>query len=238
MYNTVLGAKALKPDGSAFYYSDYRTDARKTFHPDKWPCCSGTLPQIAADYRISVYFKDPRGVFVNLYIPSVAQWVQGGSQVSIKQWGDYPYAPVVNFQITAARPVEFAFRLRIPEWAGERARVRVNNEQSRAVRPGSFATIQRLWRTGDRVELELPLSVRLQRIDEQHSNTVALQRGPLVLFPIEPGSGSVQRRELLNVQERAGTNAEWETRTSAGTMRFLPFSAIHDETYSTYLTAI
>ncbi len=116
--------------------------------------------------------------------------------------------------------------------------MRVNTERSRAVRPGSFATMQRLWRTDDRVELELPLSVRLQRIDEQHPNTVALQRGPLVLFPVEPGSGSVQRRELLNVQERAGTNAEWEMRTPTGTMRFLPFSAIHDETYSTYLTAI
>ena len=237
MYNTVLGAKALRPDGSAFYYSDYRADAHKTFHPDKWPCCSGTLPQIAADYRISSYFKDPRGVFVNLYIPSVARWAQGGSQISIKQWGDYPYTPGIEFQITASKPAEFALRLRIPEWVGEGARVRVNAEQPRSVRPGTFAAIQRTWRTGDHVELELPLSVRLQRIDEQHTNIVALQRGPLVLFPVQPESGSVERRELLKVQGKAGSKTEWEVATGAGKLRLLPFMGIRDETYSTYLTA-
>src|SRR5579871_5886277 len=56
MYNTALGAKPILSDGSTFYYSDYTFQARKVFHWDKWPCCSGTLPQIAADYRISAYF--------------------------------------------------------------------------------------------------------------------------------------------------------------------------------------
>ena len=51
MYNTVLGAKALQQDGKAFYNSDYHIQGRKTYVADgnEWPCCSGTLPQIAAD---------------------------------------------------------------------------------------------------------------------------------------------------------------------------------------------
>ncbi len=238
MYNTVLGAKALEADGSAFYYSDYRADARKTFHPDKWPCCSGTLPQIAADYRISTYFKDEHGVFVNLYIPSVVRWTQGGSQLSLKQSGDYPFKPGTEFQITASKPTEFALRLRIPEWAGEQARLRVNGERPRSVQPGTFAAIQRLWRTGDHVELELPLTMRLEAIDAQHPNTVALQRGPLVLFPIEPANSPVTRGELLNVQQKRGTSAEWEATLATGNLRFLPFTAIRDESYSTYLSVV
>ena len=60
-YNTVLGATPIQPDGRAFYYSDYTRRAQKSFHPDRWPCCSGTLPMIAADYAISACFADPAG---------------------------------------------------------------------------------------------------------------------------------------------------------------------------------
>ena len=78
MYNTVLGAKPLQPDGRAFYYSDYNFDGRKVYKQAHWPCCSGTLPQVAADYRINTYFRDPAGVYVNLYIPSTVRWTHNG----------------------------------------------------------------------------------------------------------------------------------------------------------------
>ena len=44
LYNTVLGARPIQPDGHAFYYSDYTYNATKVFHDGNWPCCSGTLP--------------------------------------------------------------------------------------------------------------------------------------------------------------------------------------------------
>src|SRR5262249_45544457 len=60
MYNAALGAKPLNPHGKAFYYSNYHSHAHKAYYdgngnvyPDEWPCCSGTLGQLAADYRIS-----------------------------------------------------------------------------------------------------------------------------------------------------------------------------------------
>ena len=57
MYNTVLGAKPLMADGRTFYYSDYNFAGRKVYRDDQhWACCSGTLPQVAADYRINTYF--------------------------------------------------------------------------------------------------------------------------------------------------------------------------------------
>jgi len=62
MYNTVLGAKPLEADGHAFYYSDYNFHGTKVFHDSRWPCCSGTLTQIAADYGISSYFRDADGI--------------------------------------------------------------------------------------------------------------------------------------------------------------------------------
>ncbi len=70
LYNTVLGALPMKPDGTSFYYADYNGNGSKTYFDYKCPCCSGTLGQIVADYAISTYFTSPRGVTVNLYTPS------------------------------------------------------------------------------------------------------------------------------------------------------------------------
>ena len=53
LYNTVAGAKPLHPDGVSFYYSDYNNDqaAKKVYYKDKWPCCSGTFPQLSRGLR-------------------------------------------------------------------------------------------------------------------------------------------------------------------------------------------
>ena len=45
MYNTVLGAKPLKSDGSAFYYSDYTFKRHKTYSNHRWPCCRVHCPK-------------------------------------------------------------------------------------------------------------------------------------------------------------------------------------------------
>src|SRR4029077_2951473 len=55
MFNTVLGARPMQPDGRAFYYADYNARGHKVFSSHRFPCCSGTLPQVATDYGINAY---------------------------------------------------------------------------------------------------------------------------------------------------------------------------------------
>ena len=74
LYNTILGAWPIQADGTSFYYSDYATTGKKVWYGDKWPCCSGTFPQLAADYHISTYLRSADGVYVNLFTPSSVQW--------------------------------------------------------------------------------------------------------------------------------------------------------------------
>jgi DUF1680 family protein len=180
MYNTVLGSLPLESDGRTYYYSDYNFKARKVYHKERWACCSGTLPQVAADYRINTYFRDARGVYVNLYIPSTVKWTQGRAQLELTQKSEYPYDSDVQFEVKASRAAEFAVNLRIPAWA-EGASVSVNGKRE-AVLAGTFVSVWREWKSGDRIELELPLTARLEVIDAQHPDTVALLVGPLVLF--------------------------------------------------------
>jgi hypothetical protein len=236
LYNSVLGAKPLQPDGRAFYYSDYNFQGRKIYHRDKWPCCSGTLPQIAADYRISAYLWDAMGVYVNLYLPSTLRWTNGGARLELTQSGAYPLSPEINVQIRASRPTNFALRLRIPEWAGDRGILRVNGKSvSIRVSGATFATLRRTWKDGDRVELELPLPIRLEAVDKLHPDTVAVVRGPLVLFALTDKAPQVTRPQLLAVRQTMPGSEEFLVDTGTSSLRLRPFTAIQDEPYSAYL---
>jgi hypothetical protein len=233
MYNTVLGAKPLQPDGRTFYYSDYNFQGRKVYHNNRWPCCSGTLPQMAADYRINTYFRDPGGIYVNLYIPSTLRWSQEKTQLALSQKSSYPFDSVVQFEITASRRLEFALNFRIPSWA-EGASISVNGKRiAESVNPGNFATVRRQWKTGDDIELDLPLTKRLESIDPRHPDTVALLCGPLVLFAITDKAPVVTRQQLL-AAKKTGLQ-DWQVETAGTPLKMLPFTAIADEQYSTYL---
>jgi DUF1680 family protein len=234
MYNTVLGAKPLLADGSTFYYSDCNFHGSKLYKHDHWPCCSGTLPQVAADYRINSYFFDSNGIYVNLYIPSTLHWTQDGTRVSLTQRSEYPFESVVNFEITVSETKEFEIHLRIPAWTHD-ASILVNGKTvptSGAV--GQFVTLRRSWKNGDRIEMNLPMKLRLEAIDPQHPQTVALLCGPLVLFAITDVPPVVTAQQLLAARKTGPQ--QWQAKTDGGTLDLLPFTAIWDQQYSTYLT--
>jgi DUF1680 family protein len=231
MYNTVLGSLPLEADGRTYYYSDYNLKGRKVYHKERWACCSGTLPQVAADYRINTYFRDASGVYVNLYIPSTLKWMQGGAQVELTQKGEYPYEPQIEFEVKVSRAALFAVNLRIPAWA-EGASVSVNGKRE-AASAGIFARVERQWKDGDRIAVELPLKARLEAVDPQHADTVALLAGPVVLFAVTDGEPKVARAQLLAAKK---TGAEsWRVETAGGAMKMLPFTGIEDQQYTTYL---
>lgn len=234
MYNTVLGAKPLMPDGRTFYYSDYNFKGRKVYRPEQhWACCSGTLPQVAADYRINTYFRDPQGVWVNLFIPSELRWMHDGANFVLTQKSDYPFDSVVQFDIKTSAAKELTLSFRTPAWVNN-ASISVNGQRwEGTVAPGTFAPIHRQWRSGDRVELDMPMALRLEAIDPQHANTVALLFGPLVLFAITDNQPLVTRADLLAAKRIS--QRRWQVGTPTETLKLAPFIDIEDEGYSTYL---
>ena len=233
-YNTVQGSKPLLSDGSAFYYSDYNPDGGKRYARDKWPCCSGTLPQVAADYRISTYLHDDNGVYVNLYVPSTLTWKRNAGRVRLSQESAYPADGTVHLRIESAPDKAFTVHLRIPEWAGNGAAISINGVRySGAVRGGEFASLKRTWRSNDRIDLVLPMTTRLEPVDAETPGTVALLRGPLVLFPLGNGSRTFREGDLLAARKLS--TDEWLVQSMQGDVHFRPFTSIHEEAYSTYV---
>jgi uncharacterized protein len=79
------------------------------------------------------------------------------------------------------------------------------------------------------------MTARLEAIDRQHPQTVALVRGPLVLFAVTEDAPVVTRSQLL-AAVRLPQQSAWQVDTASGPLRFLPFTAIQDQRYTTYLT--
>jgi hypothetical protein len=242
LHNTVLGALPLQPDGRSFYSSDYNQAGKRIYSVHRWPCCSGTLPQVVADYGINSYLRDPSGIWVNLYQPSALRWTEGSRTITLEQTSAYPEDETIRLLLTASRPAAFAIRLRIPAWAQNTATLRVNNRPQDLLVEKGFATLERVWRTGDLIDLTLPMPLRLQPLPAnsgpEHPDIVALMRGPLVLFALRsPGAtGPLQLpREALLAAQRTAPR-EWTVTTAAGKCRMVPFTDIGDSEYSTYLT--
>ena len=234
LYNTILGARPIRPDGVSFYYADYNSVARKSDYEQKWPCCSGTFPQLTADYGISSYFRSARGINVNLYVPSRVSWIQGSAHASLIQRTSYPTDGDISLRLALSHPERFTIALRIPRWASTNSKATLNGSGVNAqLQPGTWLKIDRSWKDGDQIELSLGMPLRLETIDDRHPATVALLYGPVALFAIQPGAQTITQKQLLAAQ-RMGNSSAWEIATDSGKIRMLTYSEIKEQTYRLY----
>jgi len=237
LYNTILGAWPIQADGTSFYYSDYANTGKKVWYKDKWPCCSGTFPQLAADYHVSTYLRSHDGVYVNLFTPSSVHWTDGGSKFQLTQTTRYPFDNKIEIQISASQPHEHTVYVRIPAWATPDPVVMVNGRTvTTQVEPGSFAALHNTWKDGDRIQVELPMPLRLEMVDANHPNLVALVQGPLVLMAIADSRPTFDRQALLQARAANNERGDWTAiSASGGDVAMRPFKKIDKESYSTYV---
>jgi DUF1680 family protein len=235
LYNTIGGATPILADGTSFYYSDYNYEGRKVHYRDQWPCCSGTFPQLTADYGISSYYRGRDGIYVNLFIPSRVTWSQNNTQCTLTQTTEYPRANTTQLAFAMARPENFTAYIRIPAWAGAKTTCSVNGRSTaETIEPGKFLAVQRTWKDGDRIELEFEMPLRLEPVDDQNPNNVALMRGPLALFAVGEIPSHLTRKQLLAATAVAKSSDDWSAKTDAGGLTLRPFTAIMSERYRLY----
>ena len=237
LYNTILGAWPIQADGTSFYYSDYANTGKKVWYKDKWPCCSGTFPQLAADYHVSTYLRSPDGVYVNLFTPSSGRWTDGSTTFGLAQTTEYPFENKVAIQVSASQPHDQTIYVRIPAWAKREPIVMVNGERVKSgIEPGSFAALKKTWKTGDRIEIEFPMPLRLEAVDANHPTLVALVQGPLVLMAISDSQPEFDSQALLQAKPVKNKLGDWTaTSSSGGNVTMRPFMSIDKESYSTYV---
>ena len=237
LYNTIAGATPILEDGTTFYYADYSDIAKKVHYKDKWPCCSGTFPQLTADYGISSYFKSQDGIYVNLFVPSRVSWSQSSSRCTLTQTTSYPAGYTTQLDLALTQPESFTMNIRIPSWAGPKTSISLNaNRIHEEITPGKFLPLQRTWKDGDRVEVEFDLPLRLEQVDNENANRVALMHGPIALFGVGEIPSRISRKELLAATRVSPSGPDWTVRTESGTLTLRPFASIMSENYRLYQT--
>jgi hypothetical protein len=160
----------VENSGTMFSYSPYevyRCCQHNVSHG--WPYFAEELWLATAD----------RGLCASLYAASeVTAKVGEGVSVSIVEQTDYPFDSSIDFAISTKEPVKFPLYVRIPGWA-ETAGLKVNGEQiSLKTEPLRYARLERVWRNGDRVQLELPMRITVRRW-AKNNHAASVDYGPL-----------------------------------------------------------
>ena len=141
-------------------------------------CCTGTAFEEYSKLNDSIYYRDERGITVNLYIASELD--DHERAIGLRQDTRFPDEPRTSFTITKAPASAWTLRLRIPSWTSAAA-VKVNGRLLEATPgAGSYLSISRAWKKGDRVDLELPMSLAAEPFADEPREQAFLY-GPLVL---------------------------------------------------------
>jgi hypothetical protein len=183
IYNALFAAQS--PDGRHLRYFS-PLEGNRVYWPDDTYCCPSSYRRIISELPGMIYYRWKGGLAINLYAASQAKVDLGeGVSLTVRQESDYPSSGRVVVHLDPSPAARFPLRLRIPAWAAN-ARVAVNGQPlGQAIAPGAFLEIEREWKGGDQVTVELPMAWRLVRGRARQSGRVAVMRGPQV-FCLNP----------------------------------------------------
>jgi len=182
VHNTLFAAQS--PDGRRLRYFA-PLEGKREYWPGDTYCCPCNYRRIVSELPQMIYYRTRGGLAVNLYTASEAKTEAGGAALVVRQETDYPNSGKVVLRLDPAAPARFPLRLRVPLWAAG-AKAAVNGQAVEGpLRPGTFLEIDREWKVGDAVTLDLPLAWRLVKGRKRQSGRAAVMRGPLV-FCLNP----------------------------------------------------
>jgi hypothetical protein len=176
IYNQLLGAQDPH-NGNICYFTPLV--GRK--HPGPGiNCCVSSEPRGIAMIPQIAWGSRDGGLAVLLYAPGDAVIpVRGGLPVKISTATTYPHQGGVTITLQPPGPAKFPVFLRVPAWCESyTAEVRGNQITGKA---GQFLRLDRTWRPGDAIDIDMDLSVRVTPGGAAYPNYVALERGPQVL---------------------------------------------------------
>ncbi|NYD67523.1 glycoside hydrolase family 127 protein [Agromyces atrinae] len=227
-FNSFLSGIDL--DGDAYFYTNPLRQVRDLPYPLRMPgetaldpvpapppsderlrteylsvfCCPPNVARTLAQFHERAMAVTEGTLWVHQYGSAEASVDLGaGRTLRVRETTDYPWDETIAFEVLEATGVA-AIRLRIPGWSSG-ATITVNGEPVEVSEPGTYTSVEREWSAGDRLNLTLPMPVRMlraNRLAEEVTNQVALQRGPLV-YALE--SHDAPGAALENIALRRGT---------------------------------
>ena len=206
-YNALLASISL--DGTRYFYTNALRQVRDLPYPLRMPgdtgqhpvpappasdarlretylscfCCPPNIARTLARFHERAASVSQDGLYVHQYGGSTIRFaLPDGRSLALRETSDYPWNGRIAFTVEEATGGGMPLHLRVPGWSKD-AVLTVNGEPTAIADPGGYAAIDREWRAGDVVVLDLPMPVRMlraHRLAEEATNQVAVQRGPVV----------------------------------------------------------
>jgi hypothetical protein len=163
-------APGIQNSGTMLSYSPFQV----------YRCCQHNIshgwPYFAEELWLAT---SDAGLCASLYSESeVTAKVADGQEVKIAETTNYPFEEKVEFKLSTAKPVKFPLYLRVPKWTTSAAVLVNGQDVSVESHPPCYLVIDREWKEGDTVTLELPMQVALRTWTRNH-NSVSVDLGPL-----------------------------------------------------------
>ena len=193
LYNSILSGISLS--GTEFFYTnplavsdDYPYQLRWSGGRKKYitlsNCCPPNVVRTIAEVGNYAYSISEKGLYVNLYGGNTLHThLKNGIILQLDQQSNYPWDGSVKIVLQKIQKESLSVFLRIPGWCAH-AKLTVNGIPSTVtLTSGEYAEIRKQWKTGDVIELILPMTVNLMEANplvEETRNQVAVKRGPIV----------------------------------------------------------
>jgi len=255
LYNHILSSQH-PVEGRVCYFLSLGMGSKKGFGSkhNNFSCCMGSGFENHSKYGGAIYSYSPEAgqpgaafggaLYVNLYIPSVLTWKE--KDVVLKMETAYPEKGKVNIRLEECPTQTFEINLRHPAWATSGTIIRVNgSKQNIQATPGSFITLNRKWKKGDRIEIDFPMSLYTVAMPD-NADRRAVFYGPSLLAGV---FGSEERKmgdiPVFVNEEKSMT--DYIKRTSETPLRFvtlpaggidnvtlMPFYQVYDQYQTVY----
>jgi DUF1680 family protein len=181
LYNHILPSQDPERGGFVYFTSmrpgHYRTYSSDT--EDFW-CCTDTGMENHAKYGQFIYAHSGNRLWVDLLVPSELTWTNQG--VTLRLETRFPENGRATLKLSAKEPRELAIAIRHPGWLkrGE-LKLAINDaRQNIQSLPGSYVVLERTWKTGDRIDVEWPLTIRTEMLPRS-KEWISILWGPIAL---------------------------------------------------------
>jgi DUF1680 family protein len=217
LYNSLLAGVSL--DGTKFFYPN-PLESEGNYERSPWfgcACCPGNITRFLPSLPGCFYARQNDKIFVNLFASSVADiGLDDGRHIMLTQDTQYPWDGAVRITVAPEKKSRFTVAVRIPGWARnevvpgglyhfsdtntETATLTVNGDPVPLNVQSGYVELNRKWKKGDVIALNLPMPVRRILADDQvkaDTGRVALQRGPIVFCAEWPDNPNGKVRHLV-----------------------------------------
>jgi DUF1680 family protein len=187
LFNSRLGTQ--DPHGLKSYFLPLGPGWWKYYNTpyDSFWCCTGTGVEEFSKFNNTIYFHDDSGVYVNLFIASELTWPEKGLRLT--QETKFPEEDGASFTFHLKAPTTLSLNIRVPYWAAKGGSVKINGKLLPVFsEPPSYLALSREWKDGDRVDVQMPMSLHAAPIPGDDTQQ-AMMYGPLVLAGVLGGQG-------------------------------------------------